>query len=155
MCSPHERQRPRSAAYDTSGTFSIQESSCPHVMQAEPGLTIERRSGTRAATTLRNEPSARPGASASAANVTSARACEAVRRGRVRRRVLRLPLRPRLLVALERERDQGRAGVDELRPRGRRLRDDDVRRVAGRAAGHLPGEAGVLELALCEDEGLP
>jgi hypothetical protein len=36
-------------------------------MQADGGRTIERRSGTRAATTFRNEPSARPGAKASAA----------------------------------------------------------------------------------------
>src|SRR5215467_8373309 len=37
-------------------------------MQAEPGETSDRRSGTRAATTFRNEPSARPGASAIAAS---------------------------------------------------------------------------------------
>src|SRR4051812_18496246 len=36
-------------------------------MQAEPGLTSDRRSGTRAATTFRKEPSARPGKRAIAA----------------------------------------------------------------------------------------
>ena len=36
-------------------------------MQAEPGRTSERLSGTRAATTFRKLPSARPGARASAA----------------------------------------------------------------------------------------
>src|SRR5579864_6973153 len=106
MCSPHERQRPRSAAYEMSGTFSNQDSSWPHDMQAEPGLTIERRSGTRAATTLRNEPRARPGASAIAASVTSARARQADRGGRVRGSVLGLALRPELLVPLEGDRDE-------------------------------------------------
>src|SRR5690348_4210239 len=122
-------------------------------MHAEPGLTIDRRKGTRAATTLRKEPRAKPGASARAASVTSARARQANGRRRVRRRVLRLPLRAAgLLVALERDRDQGGARVDEPRPGGGRLRDDDVRRVAGSAAHDLPGEPPVLELALGEDE---
>src|SRR6267154_4563293 len=67
MWTPHERQRPRRSAYERIGTLSYQAISCPQSMQAEPGLTSERRSGTRAATTFRNEPSARPGARASAA----------------------------------------------------------------------------------------
>src|SRR5579864_5851792 len=67
MRAPQPLQRPRRTAYERSGTFSFQASSWPHDMHAEPGLTIERRSGTRAATTFRNEPSARPGASASIA----------------------------------------------------------------------------------------
>ena len=37
-------------------------------MQAEPGLTSERRSGMRAATTFRKLPNARPGKNAMAAN---------------------------------------------------------------------------------------
>src|SRR5579864_7889743 len=151
MCSPQERQRPRSAAYERRGTFSNHDSSCSHDMQADPGLTIERRSGTRAATTLRNEPSARPGASASAANVTSARARQADRGRRIRRDVLRLARRPVLLVPLERHRYERGAGVDELRARSRRLRDDDVRRIAGHAALDLPGKACILELTLGED----
>src|SRR6478672_11502262 len=71
MCTAHERQRPRSSAYERSGTLSYHAISCPHAMHAEPGLTSERFSGTRAATTFRNEPSARPGASASAAKPTA------------------------------------------------------------------------------------
>ena len=53
-------------------------------MQAEPGLTIDRCNGTRATTTFRKLPIARPGASAKAAStqaqdfafaLTSSRAC--------------------------------------------------------------------------------
>ena len=47
--------------------LSYQTSSWPHVMQAEAGLTIDRRSGTRATTTFRKLPIARPGANAKAA----------------------------------------------------------------------------------------
>ena len=47
--------------------LSYQASSCPQLMQAEPGLTIERCSGTRAATTFRKLPIARPGANAAVA----------------------------------------------------------------------------------------
>src|SRR5438309_9426988 len=71
MWAPHERQRPRKSAYERSGTLSYHAISCSHAMQAEAGLTSERFNGTRAATTLRNEPSARPGASARAANPTT------------------------------------------------------------------------------------
>src|SRR5215469_2333037 len=69
MRSPHELHRPRSAIHDSTGTFSYHDSSCPHDMHADAGVTIDRRSGTRAATTLRNEPSASPGANAMAATV--------------------------------------------------------------------------------------
>jgi len=67
MCTPQARQRPRRSAYERIGTLSYHAISCPQSMQAEPGLTRERRSGTRAATTFRKEPRARPGARASAA----------------------------------------------------------------------------------------
>src|SRR6266568_255487 len=67
MWTPHERQRPRRSAYERIGTLSYQAISCPQSMQAEPGLTSDRRSGTRAATTFKNEPRARPGARAIAA----------------------------------------------------------------------------------------
>src|ERR687887_545768 len=40
-------------------------------MHAEPGLTTERRKGTRAATTFRKLPTARPGRSEKAATVIS------------------------------------------------------------------------------------
>src|SRR5512132_2282363 len=64
------RQRPRSSANESSGTLSYHASEVPHAMQAEPGLTSERRSGMRAATTFRKLPNARPGRSAIAATVT-------------------------------------------------------------------------------------
>src|SRR3954454_2859005 len=66
---PHERHLPRRTSQDTTGTLSYHAISCPQDMQADGGLMIERRSGTRAATTFRNEPSARPGARASAAKI--------------------------------------------------------------------------------------
>src|SRR5688500_7824260 len=47
--------------------FSYQASSCPQLMQAEPGLTIERFNGTRVATTFRKLPIARAGANDAAA----------------------------------------------------------------------------------------
>ncbi len=40
-------------------------------MQADPGLTTERRNGIRAARTFRKLPNARPGRSAMAASVSS------------------------------------------------------------------------------------
>ena len=48
--------------------LSCQASVVPQAMQAEAGFTTERRSGTRAATTLRKLPSARPGTKANAAS---------------------------------------------------------------------------------------
>src|SRR6185312_9030801 len=55
-------QRPRSTTHETSGTLSYHAILWLHDMHAEGGETIERRSGTRAATTFRNEPSASAGA---------------------------------------------------------------------------------------------
>src|SRR5438093_1238173 len=69
MCSPQPGQRPRRTAYETSGTLSYQASSLPQLIQADAGLTSDRFSGTRAATTFRNEPKASPGASARAARL--------------------------------------------------------------------------------------
>jgi hypothetical protein len=43
--------------------LSYQTIRVPHAMHADGGATIDRRSGTRAATTLRKLPSANPGAS--------------------------------------------------------------------------------------------
>ncbi len=51
--------------------FSCQASSCPQLMHAEPGLTIDRLRGTRAATTLRKLPIASPGTKATAERATS------------------------------------------------------------------------------------
>src|SRR6266545_1720045 len=71
MRAPQERQRPRKTAYDTSGTLSYHAISVPHVGHAERGLTSERRSGRRAATTLRKLPRASAGAKTKAASATS------------------------------------------------------------------------------------
>src|SRR2546423_9669962 len=71
MCASHERQRPRSIAYDRIGTLSYQAIWWPQAMQAEAGLTSDFRRGIRAATTFRKEPSARPGARAIAARPMS------------------------------------------------------------------------------------
>src|SRR6266545_748268 len=71
MPMPQCRQRPRSSTYETSGMLSYQRVCCPQDMQADGGRTIERRSGTRAATTFRKLPSARPGAKATAARAMS------------------------------------------------------------------------------------
>ncbi len=65
---PQERQRPRSMAHETSGMLSYQASVVPQLMHADAGFTTERRSGTRAATTLRKLPSASPGTRAMAAS---------------------------------------------------------------------------------------
>src|SRR5262245_5705699 len=50
--------------------LSRQPTSWPHDMHADGGLTIERRIGTRATTTLRKLPRASPGASANAASAS-------------------------------------------------------------------------------------
>src|SRR5919108_528636 len=80
MRTPQERQRPRSTAYETSGTLSYQASSAPQLMHAERGRTTERRSGTRAATTFTKLPSARAGQNASTPRATSTPALSAARR---------------------------------------------------------------------------
>ena len=49
--------------------FSYHASSWPQLMHAEPGLTIDRLRGTRAATTFRKLPIARPGTKATAARL--------------------------------------------------------------------------------------
>ena len=64
---PQVRQRPRSSSQESTGTLSRQESSVPQLMHAEAGATIERLSGTRAATTFRKLPIASPGTNATAA----------------------------------------------------------------------------------------
>ena len=55
------------------GTFSYQASSWPQLMQAEPGLTIDRFRGTRAATTFRKLPIARPGMNTTAERANATR----------------------------------------------------------------------------------
>src|SRR5919197_1213643 len=71
MRAPQARQRPRSHRYETTGLLSRAASDFPHDMQAEAGRTIERRSGTRAATTFRKLPRARPGKKAARASATT------------------------------------------------------------------------------------
>ena len=65
------RQRPRRNANESSGRLSYHASGVAQAMQADPGLTTERRSGIRAARTFRKLPNARPGRSAMAASVSS------------------------------------------------------------------------------------
>src|SRR4051794_27263310 len=65
---PQCRQRARRSAHETIGTLSYHASGVSHAMHADPGCTTERRSGTRAATTLRKLPSASPGTKAIAAS---------------------------------------------------------------------------------------
>src|SRR5919201_6684382 len=68
MRAPQARQRPRRHRYETTGTLSRTASVVPQDMQAEAGRTIERRRGTRAATTFRKLPRARPGKKATRAS---------------------------------------------------------------------------------------
>src|SRR5438034_6665848 len=83
MPTPQERQRPRSTAYESSGTLSYQASSVLQLMQAERGRTTERRSGTRAATTFTKLPSARAGQNASTPRATSTSALSVAGRHRL------------------------------------------------------------------------
>src|SRR5919199_4889312 len=68
MGAPQARQRPRSNRYETTGMLSRAATRVPQDMQADAGRTIDRRSGTRAATTFRKLPSARPGKNAARAS---------------------------------------------------------------------------------------
>ena len=77
-----------------TGTLSRQPISWPQLMQAEPGETSERRSGTRAATTFMKLPSARPGANANAASAKSISRPPAVLRRSVGGLAARLPSPP-------------------------------------------------------------
>src|SRR5665213_2289570 len=61
---PQLRQRPRRRSHDMTGMLSYHAISVPHDMHADGGETIERFSGTRAATTFRNDPTARAGKNA-------------------------------------------------------------------------------------------
>src|SRR5918911_4680785 len=65
---PKARQRPRSHRYEATGMLSRAASGVPHDMHAEAGRTIDRRIGTRAATTFRKLPRARPGKKATRAS---------------------------------------------------------------------------------------
>src|ERR671932_735369 len=65
------RQRPRRSAYETSGRLSCHAIGVAHDMHAEGGRTTDLRSGTRAATTFRKLPTARPGRKTAAARAAS------------------------------------------------------------------------------------
>src|SRR5579884_2015880 len=191
MRTPQRRQRPRSSAYESTGTLSYQLIGVSQLMHAEPGRTIERRSGTRAATTPRKLPRARPGTNTSGRTritlslSTSARgrvsgglqrlsrkhrrqspAARLVRAlvvvvlggqpdqaGAVGRAVLRLA-ELGALAGRQPKGDRRRARVEHVRAGLRRLRDDDVRRVAADRSADLPAEAAVLEHARSEHEHL-
>src|SRR5262247_4036081 len=62
MDAPQWRQRPRSSAYDTTGTLSYQAIGRPHAVQAERGRTTETRRGRRWMQTFTNEPITAPSA---------------------------------------------------------------------------------------------
>src|SRR3954454_21215109 len=58
---PQVRQRPRRSSQERTGTLSYHAICVPQDMQAERPVATERRSGTRATTTFRNEPRASAG----------------------------------------------------------------------------------------------
>src|SRR6266576_5056680 len=70
-----------------SGMLSYQRISSAQDMQADGGRTMERRRGTRAATTFRKLPSARPGAKTTAARAKSTMAVSAGVLGGLRTRL--------------------------------------------------------------------
>ena len=104
--------------------LSYHASGVSHAMHAEPGLTSERRSGMRAATTFRKLPNARPGRNAMAANATSISEGPGCSGGRCCRSGRSAASRPPASGRRERHR-QRRAG----RPRARRAVDRHVLRV--------------------------
>src|ERR1700681_3904192 len=61
---PQLRQRPRRRSHEMTGMLSYHAISVSHDMHAEAGDTTERFSGTRAATTFRNDPTASAGTKA-------------------------------------------------------------------------------------------
>src|SRR5207249_5192502 len=120
------RQWPRNTKYDTSGMLSRARISWPHDMQAEGGRTMERRSGTRAATTFRKLPSASPGAKATAARAKSTLPLSATRVPELREA---RSARPRSA--------RPRSGPGEARCGNRRDPPEEHGGTQSRAAGHL------------------
>ena len=74
----HWRQRPRRRRYETTGMLSRAAIGVSHPMQAERGCEIERRNGTRAATTLTKLPNASAGGNTIAARATFTQPLSAV-----------------------------------------------------------------------------
>src|SRR5437660_4075935 len=136
------------------GTLSYQASSAPQLMQAERGRTTERRSGTRAATTLTKLPSARAGQNASTPRAKSTSALSAGAGSRLRMGALARVAGgwPRLSVdrVLER-RHADRHDPDRRERRRDRLAEDD--RAGDHRADHRRGRVvldrvGAVERAL-------
>ena len=118
----------------SSGTLSYQAIGVEQAPQAERGCRSDRRSGSRAATTLRKLPTARPGSSANAPSVTAIylmRTDGRPRRSGGRRRRARRQQDPgscigsrvvgaaplgESLVARQGQRDRGRTRVDHDKP---------------------------------------
>src|SRR5512132_4203770 len=132
MRTPQCRQRPRSRPYETSGTLSYQRISCAHDMHADGGRTIDRRSGTRAATTFRKLPRASAGANTTAASAKSTLA-RAVR-GLLRvAGAVRVPRRAEGQVGEARQ----RLHLDALTER-QRVRDDRALRLGRLSERDVP-----------------
>ena len=137
-----------------SGMLSCHASGVSHAMQAEAGARPSGRSGTRAATTLRKLPSARPGTKANIASAAVTSAPAAVSEHDVVGQRETLARVPRRLVDDERDghsaerrsghpegRRQGRergARVDERRRRGRGQLAQPARRWPSRRHGRRP-----------------
>ena len=66
MRPPHERHRPRNHSQERTGTLSRAAIGSSQRGQALPGRTTDRPLGTRATTTLTNDPMHRPSTVASA-----------------------------------------------------------------------------------------
>src|SRR5436190_7190215 len=79
---PQFRQRPRRTAHETIGMLSYHAIGASHSMHADPGCTMDRRTGTRAATTLRKLPKASPGTNTIAASAALTSSLLSVRRVR-------------------------------------------------------------------------
>src|SRR4051794_3044049 len=60
MRTPHDRQRPRSASHESTGTLSYGRMGVSHCGHREPGRDSDSPRGSRYATTLRNEPKIAP-----------------------------------------------------------------------------------------------
>ena len=170
---PHLRQRPRSNAYDSTGTLSYQSICVSQLMHAEPGRTIERRRARgrrRRRGSCRSRARARRrGAERNPSRLLSTFAAAPLESGLQRRsegkaaratwsccfagRLIRLaPYGERFCgtpscapLRHEVQRDGRIAGVEHVGAGLRRLGDDDVGGIALDRAADLPAEAAVLE----------
>src|SRR5215210_1112417 len=116
--------------------LSYHASGVAQAMQAEPGWTTDRRSGTRAATTFRKLPRAKPGTSETAATATFISEGTAV--SKVDGVVQRQPL---LRVGGRLVEDERDAEGHQRRPHARGVPDDGSRGVLPGGAAAAGGEA--------------